>query len=121
MAVLEDGVADGDVVESEVVPSFVTRQQERNRKKKLKKKASKQRKRADRASQDAQASVSAISSSESVSETRERAEEIPRKEYPVFELTGPFERFKVCDFLVSGILCPPFRKIMRKCSITCHH
>ncbi|KAL5970398.1 Splicing factor 3B subunit 2 [Taenia solium] len=95
MAVLEDGVTDGDVVETEIVSSFITRQQERNRKKKLKKKASKQRKRADKASQDAQTSDSAISSSESVSEVRERTEEVPRKEYPVFELTGPFERFKL--------------------------
>ncbi|VDM33668.1 unnamed protein product [Hydatigera taeniaeformis] len=94
MAVLEDGVVDGVVVENEVVPPFITRQQERNRKKKLKKKASKQRKRAERVVQDA-CTDSATSNFESVNEAKDRVEEVPRKEYPVFELTGPFERFKL--------------------------
>ncbi|EUB61189.1 Splicing factor 3B subunit 2 [Echinococcus granulosus] len=95
MAVLEDGAADEGFDENEAHPSFMTRQQERNRKKKLKKKASKQRKRAGGDNQDAQTSDSVTSNSGSVSEAKEKTEEVPRKEYPVFELTGPFERFKL--------------------------
>ena len=97
MAVVEGSVDEAETTESGVTPRFITRQQERNRKKKLKKKASKQRKREAKANPDAQFFESAPS-------TDSASEEVPPKEYPVFELTGPFERFKVKSNFI-GLLC----------------
>lgn len=70
---------------------FITRQQERNRKKKLQKKLAKQRRREKDNNNDFPQipEVTSNGSSESSSQ----------KEYPHFELAGPFERFKVLFLL----------------------
>lgn len=75
---------------------FITRQQERNRKKKLQKKLAKQRKREQANNKDGQL-MSEITSTKSSNNS-------PVKEYPHFELTGSFERFKVIHGCVFCLL-----------------
>ncbi|VDN97148.1 unnamed protein product [Rodentolepis nana] len=66
---------------------FITHQQERNRKKKLQKKLAKKRRREKANINDPSQITEVISSFSSESSSQ--------KEYPHFELTGPFERFKI--------------------------
>ncbi|VDD84011.1 unnamed protein product [Mesocestoides corti] len=96
MAVLEEDAGDADFTDDGSGQIFVSRQQKRNKKKKLKKKASKQRKREAKANNTAQSSTASLPSTESSSEAATDENEVTSvKEYPVFELTGPFERFKL--------------------------
>ena len=95
MAVADSGVDEEETSTNDVTQRFITRQQERNRKKKLKKKASKQRKREAKANSGAQDFDIAPSSDSGL--------DIPQKEYPVFELTGPFERFKVYSVVLISL------------------
>lgn len=74
------------VSDVEVPMRFITRQQERNRKKKLQKKLAKQRRRE-------KASIDILQTSEATSD--KVTDSISKKEYPHFDFTGPFERFKV--------------------------
>ncbi|VDL57734.1 unnamed protein product [Hymenolepis diminuta] len=77
----------GDITEDNGTPlRFITRQQERNRKKKLQKKLAKQR-RCEKNNNDFP-QISEVTSNDSSGSSSQ-------KEYPHFELAGPFERFKI--------------------------
>lgn len=84
--------APNETGEMEFDTRFITRQQERNRKKKLKKKAAKQRKREERTKLNSDSESAATDSGYNESD---RNRSTPKEDFPVFELTGPFERFKV--------------------------
>ncbi|KAM7536780.1 hypothetical protein Aperf_G00000080753 [Anoplocephala perfoliata] len=83
---MSEAPLDSVAANAEVPMRFITRQQERNRKKKLQKKLAKQRRR-EAASNDI-VQTSGATSNEVTDSTSE-------KEYPHFDFTGPFERFKI--------------------------